>query len=102
MAEGLKALPATYRFTHNQSGRYSPKLRVTRLLIPATCTQTWTLRARGGIFFLSTMDARLEFTPRMSTWLAWGPFGGMSEPSCPMWLAKLTIYRRTELCLVVV
>lgn len=23
MAEGLKALPATYRFTHNQSGRLS-------------------------------------------------------------------------------
>ena len=23
MAEGLKALPSTYRFTHNQSGMYS-------------------------------------------------------------------------------
>ncbi|PSR82587.1 hypothetical protein PHLCEN_2v6020 [Hermanssonia centrifuga] len=51
MAEGLKALPSTYRFTHNQSGKLF----------------TWMLPAPDGTYSSSTMGAHPEFTLPMST-----------------------------------
>lgn len=46
MAEGLKALPATYRFTHNQSGNKSrfPGIMITDSPIDLdTASQGWDL-----------------------------------------------------------
>jgi hypothetical protein len=70
LAEGMKSLPATYRFTHNQSGTL-PSLVQGR--IPQRdhrhCIQISIGSVAAGIFCSSTMAVRLAFTRLTSTWL---------------------------------
>lgn len=70
MAEGLKALPATYRFTHNQSGKVYfgwPVSATSHTTINAA--QISMLRVWVGIYCLNTMGVHLESSRRTNTWL---------------------------------
>ncbi len=66
MAEGLKALPSTYRFTHNQSGWYSFPYHL--IIHQLTCIgQTWTVQVRDGTYFSNITDVPPESTLPMNT-----------------------------------
>ena len=73
MAEGLKALPSTYRFTHNQSGQFYPIRKVEQPLIKV---QILMLPVLDGTCYSSIMVDRLVFMPPMNTLLVWRQSGG--------------------------
>ena len=73
MAEGLKALPSTYRFTHNQSGKFYHTNEVEQLL---TKVQILMLPVLDGTCCSSIMVDRLVFMPPMNTLLVWRQSGG--------------------------